>query len=445
MIQNKSLNTFIKTWLFSTICSILLCSIILLLCKNASVIQLIVMISCSILLPQSLFLFLMSRKTDLWIANKEDTVIEPIEKQELIEEISSPLSETLTSIKEKLKVASDIPKPFEDTAMRANLFQSVFFELCDSISKNLSATTEPLSFELLNIRKTMTDFLGEVKQYEDEVKNHVMLDRVANESEKLRNDMMLLSKTIKESFTAINNQFSDLKTVSSRIAEVATNITEVSEKIRILSFNASIEAARAGKVGSGFRVIASEIKNLSANTESHLARIWEILKETQVIFSDVSFSLDSNTEKIEDVLSTRQNSLDSFVGNLNVYFDRFDQLYINVNEVIGTLSASMDTISPVVQLHEITGQEIGNLSNIAIDFSKQINSDYLKCVSIDEVKEEFSESNPDYKEKAEQLVGEVRRRLTTERELQALERGITNNIKNIHLDLGMDTQDIEIF
>lgn len=444
MIQNKSLYTFIKAWLISTFCSILLCTVILFLCRNASVVQLIVMIVCSILLPQSLFLFVMSRKNELWIDTKRKADSSAEEPEELVDSVT-PLSETLSSISDKLKDVSAVPKEFENTAMRANLFQSVFFELCDSISKNLSATTEPLSFELLSIRKTMTDFLSEVKQYENEVKNHVMLDRVANESENLRNDMMLLSKTIKESFTSINSQFTDLKTVSSRIAEVATNITEVSEKIRILSFNASIEAARAGKVGSGFRVIASEIKNLSANTESHLTRIWEILKETQIIFSNVALSLNTNNEKIEDVLSTRQSSLDSFVGNLNVYFDRFDQLYINVNEVIGTLSASMDTISPVVQLHEITGQEIGNLSNIAIDFSKQINSEYLQCVPEEEVEKEFSEENPEYKQKAEELVSEVRRRLTTERELQALARGITSNIKDINVELGMDTKDIELF
>lgn len=41
-----------------------------------------------------------------------------------------------------------------------------------------------------------------------------------------------------------------------------------SQNIRILSFNSSIEAARAGAVGKGFRVIANEIKNISEKNDT---------------------------------------------------------------------------------------------------------------------------------------------------------------------------------
>lgn len=48
-------------------------------------------------------------------------------------------------------------------------------------------------------------------------------------------------------------------------------ITELSEQIRILAFNAHIEAVRAGPAGHGFAVVAQEMK-LQARRASEVAQ-----------------------------------------------------------------------------------------------------------------------------------------------------------------------------
>lgn len=132
-------------------------------------------------------------------------------------------------------------------ALKAYVFSPVLSELCDSISHNLSSTTEPLSEELLQIKKNISSFLAGVRQYDDEVKNHRMLQKVSEESDMLQSDMTTLDTNVRDVFSAIGTKVAQLKTVNDKIGEVAQNITEVSDKIRILSFNASIEAARAEK------------------------------------------------------------------------------------------------------------------------------------------------------------------------------------------------------
>ena len=70
------------------------------------------------------------------------------------------------------------------------------------------------------------------------------------------------------------------------ITEIVGTIREIAGRTNLLSLNASIEAARAGSSGSGFAVVAQEIRKLSAESMNSAARIGEIIeriqKETEV-------------------------------------------------------------------------------------------------------------------------------------------------------------------
>ena len=70
------------------------------------------------------------------------------------------------------------------------------------------------------------------------------------------------------------------------ITEIVGTIREIAGRTNLLSLNASIEAARAGSSGSGFAVVAQEIRKLSAESMNSAERIGEIIeriqKETEV-------------------------------------------------------------------------------------------------------------------------------------------------------------------
>lgn len=56
-------------------------------------------------------------------------------------------------------------------------------------------------------------------------------------------------------------------------AEALTQIDLISRKINFIAVNASVEASRAGEVGRGFAVIASEIKDLSQQSKNAVERV----------------------------------------------------------------------------------------------------------------------------------------------------------------------------
>lgn len=59
------------------------------------------------------------------------------------------------------------------------------------------------------------------------------------------------------------------------------SLNKIEEKQKILALNASIEAARAGDMGRGFSVVAKEVGNLAATSETINKRIKHILKDIE--------------------------------------------------------------------------------------------------------------------------------------------------------------------
>jgi len=333
--------------------------------------------------------------------------------------------------------ASEISAAVCDIAARTQLLCPVMEELCTSISRTLSSTTEPISAELLHIKQSSKTFLSNISAFESDVKDKAAITRLRSESDDFNRDLKGLSGTIQDVFATIDEHMGELKTVSGHIGDIAGDIGEISEQIRILSFNASIEAARAGNAGSGFRIIAGEIKRLSSDTENRLAEIRKMLNETRGIFSNIASGLGDNKNKILEVVTQRQNGFSVFEHTLEDYFPKLESLYDGVIGIINSLTKSMDVISPVVQLHEITSQEIGNLNLVAGDF----------CAYVGEKAETVCPASlpPLDKDKAATVASAVRRRLTTENELRALERGIKKTVSDAEIDLSINNRGIELF
>lgn len=71
-------------------------------------------------------------------------------------------------------------------------------------------------------------------------------------------------------FHDVEQQALDLRQQVDRVKSILDIVRKVSDQTRLLSLNASIEAARAGAAGRGFAVVAEEIRRLSDETRHAL-------------------------------------------------------------------------------------------------------------------------------------------------------------------------------
>lgn len=90
--------------------------------------------------------------------------------------------------------------------------------------------------------------------------------------------------------------FTGLKAKTSSVASITGAIQDVSDRTNILAINASIEAARAGSVGKGFRIIANEVRTLAGQTGDFAKQIETSIGELSGAVSAIAGRMDEFVE-----------------------------------------------------------------------------------------------------------------------------------------------------
>ncbi|NLK43891.1 MAG: methyl-accepting chemotaxis protein [Tissierellia bacterium] len=103
-------------------------------------------------------------------------------------------------------------------------------------------------------------------------------------------------------------------------------IRTISEKTNLLGLNASIEAARLGKEGGGFGIVAEEIRDLANSINDYV-------KNAEKIISDLRTSTDQISRRLEELLSisSHQIEINNYIRGLVVDIkERAEKLNENV-------------------------------------------------------------------------------------------------------------------
>ena len=95
--------------------------------------------------------------------------------------------------------------------------------------------------------------------------------------EELVTEMNEVDTVNKESVQQIN----DLIQKAQQITEIVTIIEDITANTKLIAFNATIEAARAGDAGKGFSVVANEIRSLANSVGVATNNIRKIIRDIQ--------------------------------------------------------------------------------------------------------------------------------------------------------------------
>lgn len=79
----------------------------------------------------------------------------------------------------------------------------------------------------------------------------------------------------------MNSSITEISSTSAEMSGILSIINDISDRINLLSLNASIEAARAGEAGRGFAVVADEIGKLADQTSSSVKNIASLIKKSE--------------------------------------------------------------------------------------------------------------------------------------------------------------------
>jgi methyl-accepting chemotaxis protein len=149
---------------------------------------------------------------------------------------------------------------------------------------------------------------------------------------------------IREQVTDIAQNIVVLRGKTVQIGDITASVSDIAGQSNLLAVNATMEAVKAGEVGRGFRVVATEVKNLAMQSQKATENVYRILSEIQKAMG--------STVAVTEEGSTR---VESGVSQVHEIGTNFNELY----RVI------LDSSNAAQQIAQATNQEVAGIEQIA--------------------------------------------------------------------------------
>lgn len=223
------------------------------------------------------------------------------------------------------------------------------------IARKISQATETIfgssSKNADNKHEELTNTIIKVSGETDEI--YRKIESGQNELSHIRE---LSENTISVS-RQMQNDMDELINIINQISAVIAGINSISMQTNILALNASVEAARAGDAGSGFAIVAKEIRDLAGNTQQltdNMNSFVDNMKEASKQSADSSISTISSLTSMADKINNVWEFNDASLHHIS-----------EINESISSIAALSEEISSSMD-------EMENQLMESTDFMRQV-------------------------------------------------------------------------
>lgn len=305
-------------------------------------------------------------------------------------------------------VTKSIVKPMTEATSEltnnANNLMDSSRKLTDT-SQIVSAGSHEQAASLQQNVASMAEISGMVEQTADSA--DATLDSAKGVTVKAKQGSETMNSLV-DAMQAIKTANSQLENIANVISTIATKtnvINDIVFKTQLLSFNASIEAARAGKHGRGFAVVAEEVGILAQTSGKAAAEIRGLIESSQKqvegfvesttlrvvngekvtlqaksIFDEISSEIDLITSQVESVSkanSEQKIGINQISTAMN-QIDESNQLNAQASQKVDELARGLETQG---ELLNSVSDKIGVLI-YGVKLSKEINNGEKKSLPI---------------------------------------------------------------
>lgn len=269
-----------------------------------------------------------------------------------------------------------------------------------AVTEKLSMEMDQQQVQIDTIHSIMESITNEMSEINDSMQTAVSKNQESREQsakaalsiDHLKENMQKISEDMRASLHAM----SSMKESMNDIREILDLISSISKRTKLLSFNARIEASRAGQAGLGFGIVADEIRQLSEQTEEATTRIQQALKAGEHRMANVSECLETTDHATVDGINTLHEAADIFtktvqiseilttqfesIGQLSEWIygqsrtiqERVDSLALSATEVVSGTQQAVAANQESLSLSEQFLHDSERLTGIVEDLEQEI-------------------------------------------------------------------------
>ncbi|MBF0360320.1 MAG: hypothetical protein HQK49_04875 [Oligoflexia bacterium] len=247
------------------------------------------------------------------------------------------------SIRKIAKVASDIAAGVMKLVDEREIDKSEVGDCFRSLN-NMIAVLKHANEKINRLNVSRSQELKSVKEKHDKINQEInsadsglkqMIKNTEEQNKKLNQvagDIVIQTKEgmsiiemMSTSITNIENSNKDLSEIMSLMRQICSKtamIDDIVFETKILSFNASIEAAQAGEVGVGFAVVAKEVGNLAKMSGETSGAIGTILEDGQKQVEEIIANIKTQVQQAKQVGKDSAKRFSQTISNVHVLLEQ---------------------------------------------------------------------------------------------------------------------------
>ena len=258
-----------------------------------------------------------------------------------LQTITESMNETLLGFRDAADRLTDMAEQLSGQSVQ--LHQA-------SLEQNQSA--EELVSEVTHVKEQLADVKESSSQTRSQTEEITQRIRNANEQ-----------------MAALSSAMDDISANAQQITKIAKDIEDIAFQTNLLALNASVEAAHAGEAGSGFAVVANEVKQLADKSAKAAQSATRMVNNTKTIIqngvvltadtadslraiSGVSAQISTISDQLAQAVEGQESALtvmEARIDNISAIADRNLQNAGETEQSSGTLAKEAEALQSHVR------------------------------------------------------------------------------------------------